>query len=342
MENKKMAKKKSKSKGKDYVVGVDLGGTKILAAVVDQKGKILGEAKRPTMPASDADEVVKRLAKTVRDAIKEARVRADRVAAVGVGAPAPVDPQTGFVFHAPNIPMIRDFPLGERLGGTLDVPVFVGNDVNVGTVGEHALGAGRGTQDMVGIFVGTGVGGGVIVDGRLRHGFRNSAGEVGHMVVGFKGQPDEPICGCGRRGCLEAYASRTAIERDIRAGIAAGRETAMAELLEEGGRDRMTSGLLAKALKQGDPLVVEVMEQVTTYLSVHVATIVNFFDPEMIVFGGGVTEALGERLLEPIRRDAPKWYIQEIDADKVRIVAAELGDYAGVLGAATIARQSLA
>lgn len=337
-----MAKNKSKSKAKGYVVGVDLGGTKILAAVVDQKGKIVSETKRPTMPAADANEVVKRLARTVRDAIKGARVPAKRVIAVGVGAPAPVDPRSGFVFHAPNIPMIRDFPLGERLRKMLDMPVFVDNDVNVGTVGEHALGAGRGTRDMVGIFVGTGVGGGVIVDGRLRHGFRNSAGEVGHMVVGFKGRPDEAICGCGRRGCLEAYASRTAIEREIRAGIASGRETAITELLEQGGKNRITSGLLAKGLKQGDPLVVEVMEQVTTYLSVHVATIVNFFDPEMIVFGGGVTEALGERLLEPIRRDAPKWYIQQNDAEKVRIVAAELGDHAGVLGAATIARQNVA
>jgi glucokinase len=337
-----MAKKKTKSKAKNhntYVVGVDLGGTKILACVVDQEGKNLGEAKQPTLPSSDADELVQRMAKTVRLAAKNAGVPVKKMLAVGVGAPAPVDPKTGFVFHAPNIPILRDFPLGKRMSDVLGLPVCVDNDVNVGTVGEHALGAGRGTKDMVGIFVGTGVGGGVIVDGRLRHGFRNSAGEVGHMVVGFKGQPDEPICGCGRPGCLEAYASRTAIEREIRAAIAAGRETTITELLNNGAQGRITSGILAKALDKGDPLVTGVMEQVTTYLSVHVASIVNFFDPEMIVFGGGVTEALGERLLEPVRRDAPKWYIKKGDADKVRIVVAELGDYAGVLGAATIARQ---
>ncbi len=337
-----MAKKKSEPKVKEdntYVVGVDLGGTKVLATVVDGKGKILGEAKLPTMPASDADKIVQRLAKTVRQAVEKADVPTRRVLAVGVGAPAPVDPKTGFVFHAPNIPMITDFPLGERLAETLGMPVFVDNDVNVGTVGEHALGAGRGTQDMVGIFVGTGVGGGVIVDGRLRHGFRNSAGEVGHMVVGFKRQADEPICGCGSPGCLEAYASRTAIECEIRAAIAAGRETVVTKLLKKSGQDRITSSVLAEALQRGDPLIAEVMERVTTYLSVHVASIVNFFDPEMIVFGGGVTEALGERLLKPIRRSAPSWYIKKADADKVRIVAAELGDYAGVLGAATIARK---
>jgi glucokinase len=340
-----MAKKKSKAKvkkGKTYVVGVDLGGTKILAAVVDPKGKIVGEAKQPTMPASDVEEIVERMAKTVGQAIKAAGVPKTRVVAVGVGAPAPVDPETGFVFHAPNIPMLRDFPLGERLGAALGKPVFVDNDVNVGTVGEHALGAGRGTQDMVGIFVGTGVGGGLIVDGRLRRGFRNSAGEVGHMVVGFQRRPDEPICGCGRPGCLEAYASRAAIERDIEAAIVAGRETMVSQLMDERDKERITSGVLADALAKGDPLIVEIMERATIYLSVLVASIVNFFDPEMIVFGGGLTEALGERLLEPIRREAPKWYIKKVDAEKVRIVAAQLGDHAGVLGAATIARQNLA
>lgn len=159
------------------------------------------------------------------------------------------------------------------------------------------------------------------------------------MVVGFRDQKDEPVCGCGRPGCLEAYASRTAIERDIKAAIAAGRETVLTKLLKKRGKDRITSGVLAEALAKNDPVVTEVMERVTLYLSVLVASIVNFFDPEMIVFGGGVAEALGEQLLEPIRSDARQWYIKQADAEKVRIVAAELGDYAGVLGAATIARQ---
>jgi glucokinase len=329
-------------KTRTYFVGVDLGGTKMLAAVVDRKGNILSEVKRPTMPTSGAEKIVDRLAKTVLEAIEQANVAKKKVLAVGVGAPAPVDPRTGFLFQATNIPPLSNFPLGERLSAALGMPAFVDNDVNVGTAGEHALGAGRGTKDMVGIFVGTGVGGGLIVDGRLRHGFRNGAGEVGHMIVGFQRRPDEPLCGCGRPGCLEAYASRTAIERDIRAAIAAGQATIIPELLAKSGKDRITSGLLTKALQQGDPLVTEVMERVTTYLTVLIASIVNFFDPEMIVIGGGVAEALGERLLEPIRRDAPHWYIQIKDAEQARIVAAELGDYAGVLGAATIARQNLA
>jgi glucokinase len=337
-----MAKKKAKTKKREtFVVGVDLGGTKILAAVVDQQGKILAEVKRPTKPESGAEKIVQRIAETVHVAMEKSGVSVKRVAAVGVGAPAPIDPETGFVFHAPNIPTIRDFPLGERLRDVLGMPVYVDNDVNAGTVGEHVLGAGRGTRDMVGIFVGTGVGGGVIVDGRLRHGFRNSAGEVGHMVVGFQGTPDEAICGCGRPGCLEAYASRTAIEREIQAAIAAGRETLVTALFEQSGRDRLTSGVLATALEQGDLLVTEVIERATAYLAVLVASIVNFFDPEVVVIGGGVAEALDERLLAPLREKARYWFIKEEDAHRVRIVAAELGDYAGVLGAAMIARQNV-
>ncbi len=339
----KIKNPKSKIKNpKSYVVGVDLGGTKILASLVDSKGKILSEVKHPTPSDAGAGEIVDQLVKTVRQTIKEAGVSKKQIVAVGVGAPAPVDPRTGFLFQATNIPTLSDFPLGERLSQALKIPVFVDNDVNVGTLGEHALGAGRGSRDMVGIFVGTGTGGGVIVDGRLRRGFRNTAGEVGHMIVGYGGQADEALCGCGNPGCLEAYASRTAIERDLQAAIAAGRETVVTELLAQSGKERITSGILAQALDQNDPLVMEIVTRVTTYLTLLVASIVNFFDPEMIVIGGGVAEALGERLLDPIRRDAPRWFLQKKDAEKVRIVAAELGDHAGVLGAATLAWQSLA
>ncbi len=321
------------------VVGVDLGGTKMLACVVDRKGRILSEVKRPTPTTGDASEVLARLAKTVRRAIRDAEVTVEDVLAVGVGAPAPVDSTTGRLGQATNVPALTGFPLGKNLGRELELPVVVDNDVNVGTVGEHALGAGRGTKDMVGIFVGTGTGGAVILDGRLRRGFRDSAGEVGHMVVAFQGRHDEPHCGCGSPGCLEAYASRTSIERDIRAAVAAGRDTVILDMLEESGKKRITSGLLKKALARHDPLVSEIFQGVTTHLSLLVASIVNLLDPEMLVIGGGVAEALGDKLVGPIRRDAPRWYLNETRADEVQIVLAELGDYAGILGAAVIARQ---
>jgi glucokinase len=189
----------------------------------------------------------------------------------------------------------------------------------------------------VGVFVGTGVGGGLVLRGKLRSGYRHAAAEVGHMIV----LADGPVCGCGKRGCLESVASRTAIVRDIDIGIASGRETLIPQLTEGGGK-RLTSGLLAKALRQGDPLVAEVLGKAQWYLGLLTASLVNLIDPEMIVFGGGVVEALGEEFLAPIRVTAHQYFVQQKDANKVRIVAAKLGDYAGVLGAAVLAWQRLA
>ena len=326
-------KEKLDTKAGPYVAGMDLGGTKILAAVVDQEGRIVAEAKLRTKAERGPDVVIDRMAKTVQQAALQAGIDWADVEAVGIGAPGPVNPVTGFVYNPPNLPGWDEIALGPHLSKALGIPVYVENDVNLGTLGEHTLGAGRGTKDMVGIFVGTGIGGGLILDGKLRSGFRHAAGEVGHMIV----MADGPVCGCGKRGCLEAVASRTAIERDIRLGIAAGRESLIPKLI--GDRGRLTSGVLDKALRKGDPLVMEVMSRVQWYLGLHAASMVNLIDPEMIVFGGGVIEALGEEFLEQIRVTARQYYIQQTDADKVQIVPAKLGDHAGVLGAAVLARQ---
>jgi glucokinase len=212
----------------------------------------------------------------------------------------------------------------------------VENDVNIGTLGEHVMGAGRGTKDMVGIFVGTGVGGGIILDGQLRGGARHAAGEVGHMVVAAGG----PYCGCGRQGCLEAVASRTAIERDLRAGIQNGRENRLTRVGERRLK-RMTSGVLAQAWADGCPLTREVLGRVQWYLGLHAAAIVNLLDPEMLVYGGGLIEALGDRFLEPVRVVARQHYIYQQGAP-VQIVTAKLGDNAAVLGAAVVAQRRTA
>jgi glucokinase len=186
---------------------------------------------------------------------------------------------------------------------------------------------------MVGVFIGTGVGGGLILDGKLRSGFRHAAAEVGHMIV----LADGPVCGCGKRGCLESVASRTAIERDLRLGLAAGRASLLPELMGDEGR--LTSGVLAEAVQRGDPLVTEVIARAQWYVGLLIASIVNMIDPEMIVMGGGVVEALGAGFLDPVRVTARQYYIQQAGADKVRIVPAQLGDYAVVLGAAALVRQ---
>jgi glucokinase len=316
----------------NYTVGMDLGGTKILAAVVDAQGRIVAEAKVKTQPKEGPDAVIGRMIETAQQAARKASADWSEIAGVGVGAPGPLDPETGIVRHAPNLPGWQEVPLAKRLSRGLGVPVYLENDVNLGTLGEYRLGAGRGTRDMVGIFVGTGVGGGLILDGELRGGYRHAAAEVGHMIV----LADGPVCGCGKRGCLEAVASRTAIDRDLRLAIAAGRHSVVSKRLKRKGR--ITSGLLASAWREGDALVVEVMARAQWYLGLLTASIVNLIDPEMIVFGGGVVEALGEEFLAPIRVTARQYFIQQAGADRVQIVAARLGDDAGVLGAAVLAR----
>ncbi len=316
------------------VLGVDLGGTKILAAAVDPTGRVIARIKRKTRAERGPEAVITRLIETCRRVIRKAGLTWDEIGGVGLGAPGPLDPTHGIIYNTPNMPGWNQVPLGPRLAEALGVPVYLENDVNLGTLGEHALGAGRGTQDMVGIFVGTGVGGGVILDGKLRSGVRSAAGEIGHMVVLAEG----PVCGCGKRGCLESVASRTAIVRDIRSGIAAGRESIIPQMTG-GDPERLTSGVLARAWRQRDPLVREVMGRAQFYLGVGVASIVNLLDPEMIVFGGGVVEALGDEFLAQIRIVARQYFIQQRDADRVRIVTASLGDQAGVLGAAVLVWQ---
>ncbi len=326
------------SNRKAPVLGIDLGGTKILAGVVNEEGEILGSAKRPTKPKDGLEAVVDRVAKTAREAVESAGLEMDDILAACCGSPGPLDPDKGIVYYAPNLAGWENVPLAEMLGDALDVPTVIENDVNMGTLGEYALGAGRGTQHMVGVFVGTGIGGGIILNGKLWQGWRRAAAEVGHMVL----LPDGPVCGCGNRGCAESLASRTAIERDIRLGVAAGRSSVIPELLKASGRDRLTSGVLADAIEQGDPLTREVIGRAAYYLALLVSSLVNFIDPEMVVLGGGVVEALGEAYVSEVREVAYQYFVNKRGARDVRIVAAKLGDDAGVLGSAVYARQRMA
>lgn len=320
------------------VVGVDLGGTKVLAGVVAPNGKILGTAKRATKSEVGVEAVIERIAKTTREAVKAAGLELSDVAGICSGAPGILNPTTGMVRYAPNMAGWEDIPFARMLGDALGgVPAFIENDVNLGTLGEHVLGAGVGYRDVVGLFVGTGIGGGLILDGELWQGSHKTAAEIGHMIV----MADGPVCGCGSRGCAEALASRTAIERDIRAGIKAGRESLVAELLAKDERARLTSGILAEAFAKHDPLVTEVLGRAQFYLGVLIASVINFIDPELIILGGGVVEALGDEFLVPIRRVAQQYPINKRDARTIPIVSATLGDNAALLGAAIYARRRL-
>ena len=324
---------------KKPVVGVDLGATKVLAGVVDANHRILATAKRATKGGLGVEAVIERLAKTVKDAVKSADLTLDDIAGACSAAPGALNPVDGIVRFAPNMEGWENVPfahlLSEQLSG---VPVFIENDGNLGALGELTLGVARGVKNMVGIFVGTGIGGGIVLDGKVWRGSHMTAGEIGHMVV----LADGPVCGCGKRGCLESVSSRTAIERDIRLGLRAGRESMMDEWLQREGRDRITSGVLAEAYEQRDPLVYEVISRSQHYLGIFIGSIFNFIDPDMIVIGGGVAEALGEAYVEPVRAVAYQYAMNRRDARTVPIVLAQLGDNAALLGAAVYARQRLA
>lgn len=325
---------------KRAVVGVDLGGTSIAAAVVDDaKGKILGEAKSKTEAAEGADAVVKRLAQTIERALDSSGLKKKHIAGVGVGVPGPLDIKTGTVVRCPNLgPSWDHYPLGERLQQLLSFGVTLENDVNVGAVGEYTFGAGRGSRDMLAIFVGTGIGGGIILDGKLHGGARGSAGEVGHMVILDGG----PLCGCGERGHAEALASRTAIEREIREAIAAGRESIIPELLRAANRTTISAGILGDAYDAEDGVTLEAVQRAQYYLGVLIAACVNLLDPELVVVGGGVLERMGEGYLTPVRSVAVQQLINKSDVDPQKlIVRAALGDYSGAMGAAVLARQRL-
>ncbi len=317
------------------VIGVDMGGTKILSAVVDAEGQILATAKMPTQAKDETSIVIDRISDCIKEAFQKSDVSADTIRAIGIGAPGPLDPETGVVIFAPNLGW-KDVPLKTELEARIGIPTFVDNDVNVGTLGEHTYGAGRGVQNIVGIFVGTGIGGGIIMNGELFHGASKTAGEIGHIIV----QEGGPKCGCGNRGCLEALASRTAMTKGLQNAIIKKGKKSVITKLTDGDLQQIRSGTLAKALRNKDKLTQKIFKKTTKYLGVGIGSIVNFLNPEMIVLGGGVVEALDEGFIKKIRKAAKKYALPDT-LKGVQIVRAQLGDDAGVLGAAALARQRL-
>ena len=311
-------------------VGVDLGGTSIHAAAV-RDGTILREVGGKTPRSGEDVEVLDRIAGLVED-LRVGLAPGEGISGVCVGAPGAVDADTGIVWNAPNLGWSR-FPLADALSEILRLPVVVENDVTIGAIGEHTHGAGRGTRHMIAIFVGTGVGGALLVDGQPYRGFRGAAGEVGHLIA----VPGGRRCGCGADGCFEAYASRTAMEAILMERIEGGRESVVPALMAEREKTRMSSSILEGALDRGDPLMTEVFSEAQGHLATLVANLVNVFDPEMVVFGGGIVARLGDRFVDPIARQARAGFLQQEDAEKIRIVPGTLGDQAGTLGAAAVA-----
>ncbi|GIW87050.1 MAG: glucokinase [Isosphaeraceae bacterium] len=318
------------------VLGIDLGGTKILAAVVDQEHRVVGRAKNPT-PAQEGEQALRAaLEATALEAIEAAGLQPGDLLGCGVGSPGPLDLERGIILRSPNL-NVKDFPLGPGLSERLGVPVRVWNDVRVGGYGEFRLGAGRGFEDLLVAFIGTGIGGCVIVAGRMVLGMTGNAGEIGHVVVKAAG----PRCGCGQRGCLEAVASRTAMVKRIAKAAGRGEPTVLGDHFEGRTQRRVKSKELAAAYFDRDPVVVREVDRAARFLGLGLASLINVLDPQRVIVGGGVVEALGESYLA-IVRDAARPHILA-DSDTVsRIVPSGLGDDAGVLGAALLARETFA
>lgn len=314
-------------------VGVDLGGTKVLAGVFDQRLKLLGSAKLSTRAERGVEIVLERIGRCVGEALEAAGKKRSDVAGVGVGAPGAVDVARGVVLFAPNLPGWRNIPLGRRLSKALGLPVVVGNDANVCTLGVHEVELGGRPRQLVGVFVGTGIGGGLILEGRLYEGACHTAGEVGHMIIEVNG----PKCGCGNRGCWEALASRTAIFRRIREAVQSGEKTVLTQWLGSELQD-LRSNDLRKALERGDKLVHRILMQSADYLGIGLANLINLLNPEVIVLGGGLMQAVGDQLLPRIQRTARQLAMPGT-ARRLRITASKLGDEAGITGAAVLAQR---
>jgi len=316
-------------------VGVDVGGTNVTAALVSLSGDVIARARRRTPRDGAASDTLKAVVEAVSETLGGVTPEERLVEAIGIGVAGVVDADQGIAVATPNM-NLSGVAVVEPLEREFGVSVALGNDVDLGTLGEEWLGAARGAQSVVGIFVGTGIGGGLIHDGRLVRGARNAAGEIGHIVMMLGG----PECGCGNHGCLEALASRLAIERDIRAGLDAGRKSIVPKLLDGDLTKRIRSGTLKKALKAEDALVTDVMRRASEVLGYACLTVRHLIDPEVIVLGGGVIEACGDFVM-PIVLDV-------LASDKLpgakpggKVVRSTLGDDAVVLGAVALAQQHM-
>jgi glucokinase len=308
-------------------IGLDVGGTKIAAARVGDDGSILATERVPS-PASDPGRLLEATVEAAR------AVRTDDVEAIGIGAAGLVESSTGILTYAPNLAW-RNVGLAEHIGGALGLPAIADNDATVAAWGEYRFGAGRGSRHLLLVTVGTGIGGGIVTDGRIYRGAHGFAAEIGHIIV----EPGGPLCGCGNHGCWEQVASGHAIERAGREAAERYPHSGIARLAE-GVPDRVTGSLVTRAAQDGDDTARAILAKVGRRLGEGIAGLVNVLDPQIVVVGGGAVTA-GDLLLEPARRA----FVAAVEAPDARpavpIVPAELGNDAGVVGAALLALEEL-
>jgi glucokinase len=313
--------------------GIDLGGTKIQAVVVDARHRIRGQARLPTPRDGGPPAVAARMAEALRAAGENARMRPGTLSAVGVGSPGEIE-SGGIVAQARNLPdWDGAFALGPTLSREVGAPVVVGNDVQVATAAEFRLGAGKPYRSILGVFWGTGVGGGLVLNGHDWTG-RGAAGEIGHVVVKIDGAR----CTCGRKGCMEAYAGRASMEARARKLVAKGEKTNLFEIAQKRGRDRLTAGIWWRAAQHGDKMALELLDRAVKALGAGVASACNVIDPEAVVIGGGLGVRFGEEYVRRIERAMMPHLFTSDRPPAIHPVS--LGDLGGALGASLLAARA--
>ena len=320
----------SPSPDSQFIIGVDLGGTNVVVSAMSLDGsRLFGALSEPTLAVEGAEAVVTRMARmvnaTIETTMKDAGVARNAFIGVGIGAPGTVDREKGLVLAAPNLKWY-DFPLIERMTALTGLPVRIDNDANCATYGEWWLGAARGGVNVIGVTIGTGVGGGIIIDRHVYHGSSDAAGEIGHITIDLNGRR----CGCGNYGCLEAYASGSAIAERAREALH-NDESSVLPTLVGGDLSRITAAVVYKAAGEGDALALEIVRDTARYLGAGLANLLNVFNPDVVVIAGGVTQA-GEALFGPLRTEVRRRAFKSV-SDSCQIVPGTLPGTAGVVGA---------
>ena len=311
-----------------YYLGVDLGGTNIACAVVTQEGEILGKSSIPTSLPEKPEVIAERIVDCCRLAVEASGVGLEDIASVGIGTPGIANSQTGIVEYSCNLGF-QNTPLAQMVSHPLGKPVYLENDANAAALGEYAAGSGRGCHSLVAITLGTGIGGGVVMGGRLLTGFNFAGGEIGHFVMRHDGEP----CSCGRRGCFEAYCSATALIRQTRRAMERTPESLMWQ--EAPSLDDVNGRTAFDAMRLDDPAAKAVVDQYIAYLADGLTSIVNIFQPEILCVGGGICNE-GETLLAPVREIFDREDYARDSQRRTSIVRATLGNDAGIIGAALL------
>ena len=313
---------------KKYSIGIDLGGTKILIGLVEKEsGKVVSHIKKKTKKEKGPENIVRKMVEGVEELLEESGESFTEISSIGIGSAGQIDRKNGIIIGAPNLDCYN-LNLKEILQNKFNNPVFVGNDVEVATIGEQKFGAGKGCADFVCVFVGTGIGSAIVKNGHIIYGATGTAGELGHIIVDLNGRP----CACGAHGCLEAYSSRSAIETRIEGALKKGRKSCISEYLEEG--KAITSSMIRKSIEREDELVTQCVSEASEYLSGGLASVINLINPELIILGGGLIEAVDYFYKQTIKKAKSKSL--PVPAEKIRFSKTILGDYSGVIGAALL------